>query len=293
MKHWSKNKHKILIFLCTFALFAGAFLFPQATQAQANVAPPAVHAEIMGSLLRIDATDGFYPIEAVFINGRRFNFRVDSALMIDISGYIVSGDTIAVYAVDFAGNVSNTVLLTPPPPMQPPQPNNLTPEGQGQVIDHATNEDNIEFLTINTPAGNTFFLVIDHTRADNNVYFLNAVTEWDLLTLAYNAELPAPPQFSQPPPPPPVVQEVAPEPEPEPIEDSGNSNMGMVIFMLVAGVGVFGAAYYFKIVKPKQDKLAEEGLDDDDFDGDFTDDDVDVIDINDDSADSDSENENE
>ena len=276
------QKALVIMFLCALAIIAGAFSFPLMVQANpvGNVAPPNVHAEIVGSLLRIEATDGFYPIEAVFINDRRFNFRVDSALLIDISQYIATGDTLAVYAVDFAGNVSNTVLLTPPPPFQPPQPNNLTPEGQGEIVDHSTDGDGIEFITINTPAGNTFFLIIDHTRGGNNVYFLNAVTEWDLLTLAADAELPTPPQFAEPPPPPPVVvQETQPQPEPTPapVDDSGGGNTGMIIFMVIAGVGVFAAAYYFKILKPKQMKQMqgdedfdneddEEGDEDEDFD---------------------------
>ena len=236
----------------------------QNQQTQSNVAPPTIQAEIIGSLLRIVAHDGFYPIEAVFVNGRRFNFRVNSALLIDISQYIVTGDTIAIYATDFAGNVSNTILLTPPPPIQPPQPNNLTPEGQGQVIDHATNSDLIEFITINTPAGNVFHLIIDHTRSGNNVYFLNAVTEWDLLTLAEEAELPAPPQFS--PAPPPIMetpQEPPPQQEAPPTNegDNGGTSMGMVIFFVIAGAGVFGAAYYFKILKPKQQRQMESMMD--------------------------------
>ena len=179
--------------------------------------------------------------------------------------------------------MSNTVLLTPPPPILPPQPNNITPEGHGQIVDHGTDGDGIEFITINSRSGNTFFLVIDHTRGGNNVYFLNAVTEWDLLNLAAEADLPTPPAFSEPPPTPtPVVQEPLPTPEPipEPVNDNGG-NMGMIIFMLLAGAGVFGAAYYFKILKPKQAKQAEEDLDDDDDDYDdnedgeeFTEDDV-------------------
>jgi hypothetical protein len=296
MKSSSKKKgfKLLLMVLCAVAILLGACSFPQIVRAeqgyQNNVAPPTVHAEIVGSLLRIEATDGFYPIEAVFINSRRFNFRVDSAILIDISNYITTGDSIAVHAVDFAGNASNTVLLTPPPPMQPPQPNNLTPEGQAQVIDYATNEDAIEFLTINTPTGNTFFLVIDHTRANNNVYFLNAVTEWDLMTLANDAELPAPPLFAPTPPPPPIEpQETIPQPEPtpEPSErNSGNSNTGMIIFMLIAGVGAFAAAYYFKIVKPKQEKKMQSETDSDDYNDDNDDDDND-------DDDSDEENEND
>ena len=290
------------LFLYAFAIFAGAFSFPAEVRAeqifQNNVAPPTVHAEIVGSLLRIEATDGFYPIEAVFINGRRFNFRVDSALLIDISGYIASGNSIAIYAVDFAGNVSSTVFLTPPPSIQPPQPNNLTPEGQAQVIDHATNEDEIEFLTINTPAGNTFFLVIDHTRQGNNVYFLNAVTEWDLMTLAAAAELPAPPIFEPPPVPEIPIEppEEPPEPTPAPAENSGGG-MGMYVLLGLAGAGVFAAAYYFKIVKPKQAKQAQAennaDSDDDDDNGEEDDDSDEENDSDDDYDDADGDSDDE
>ena len=81
-------------------------------------------------------------------------------------------------------NKSETVFLAPPAPEQPPASNNITPDGQGEVLDHLTNEDNIEFITIETPSGNIFYLIIDHTRPNNNVYFLNSVNEWDLLALA-------------------------------------------------------------------------------------------------------------
>ena len=41
-----------------------------------------------------------------------------------------------------------------------------------------------EFFTISTPDENVFYLVIDRQRGSENVYFLNAVTESDLLALA-------------------------------------------------------------------------------------------------------------
>ena len=41
-----------------------------------------------------------------------------------------------------------------------------------------------QFYTITTDAGNVFYLVIDGKREDNNVYFLNGVTESDLMALA-------------------------------------------------------------------------------------------------------------
>ena len=198
--------------------------------------------------------------------------------MVDISQYIANGNTIAIHAVDFAGNSSDTVLLTPPPPAQPPPPNNITPDGQGEVLDRLTDEDGVEFLTITTPAGSVFHLIIDHTRANNNVYFLNAVTEWDLLTLAAEAQLPVPPQISPPQPPPqePIVierepQEYEPEPTPpieqDPAEDGGG--MGTFIFLGIGGAAAFGVIYYIKIYKPKQEReMYGDGDNDDGGDGD-------------------------
>ena len=232
------------------------------------VAPPTVEAEIIGSLLRIRTTSGFFAVEAVYINGRRFNHRVDSALVIDISQYIATGGTIAIFAVDFAGNQSDTILLTPPPPTQPPPPNNFTPDGQGEVLDHLHSGDGIEFITITTPVGNVFHLIIDHTRSSNNVFFLNAVTEWDLLTLAAEAELPIPPNMGvvQAPTQPtaPIVTEQEPpatsasaeetiqqESDQSADEDEGGSRVGTFIFLAIAGAGAFGAIYYSTFAQAK------------------------------------------
>ena len=61
----------------------------------------------------------------------------------------------------------------------------FTPEGTGTVLDEATGEgDDKQFYTITTEAGNVFYLIIDGKRDDNNVYFLNGVTEADLMALA-------------------------------------------------------------------------------------------------------------
>ena len=277
----TKPMRKIALLFMALLMLAGLFLFPQTVFAEENrnIAPPFVEADIVGSLLRIRTSSGFYAVEAVYINGRRFNHRVDAALVIDISGYIATGDTIAVHAVDFAGNYSNTVLLTPPAPAQPSVPNNLTPDGQGELLDHLTSMDMIEFITIQTPTGNIFYLVIDHTRANNNVFFLNPVTEWDLLNLAYQAALPVPPQVTVFPTPEPIIVDREPPaetPDPEPIDEptpteaeNGGGGAGRFIFLAVAGAGAFGVVYYLKILKPKREREMyggeEEHAEGDDF----------------------------
>ena len=52
------------------------------------------------------------------------------------------------------------------------------------MVDNASDEQGKEFYTIMTPDENVFYLIIDKQRDSENVYFLNAVTESDLMALA-------------------------------------------------------------------------------------------------------------
>ena len=144
--------------------------------------------------------------------------------------------------------IPEEVTETPAPePVAAPNP--FTPAGTGTVIDNATDEDGKEFYTIMTPSENVFYLIIDKQREQENVYFLNAVTEKDLLALAEKAgeaeepAEPATPATS-------VTPEPTPEPDTEP-EKGGNGMMIVVVLVLLAGGG---AGYYFKIYRPKQEQ---------------------------------------
>lgn len=144
--------------------------------------------------------------------------------------------------------------------------NPFTPSGTGAVVDRATDGDGKEFYTITTPDENTFYLVIDRQRTTENVYFLNAATESDLLSLA---KTPIAPALVEPPPPP-----VEPEPTPEPAPEK-SGGMGMMLLVVVIVVVGGGAGYYFKIYRPKQ----EQADNSDDFEGeDYGADDLDAYD---------------
>lgn len=129
----------------------------------------------------------------------------------------------------------------------------FTPDGTGTVVDNATDEDGKEFFTITTPSENVFYLIIDRQRTEENVYFLNAVTEKDLLALA---------EADPEPDPEPVA-----EPDPEPEKDTGFpvGNLLMIAAVLLVGGG---AAYYFKVYRPKHEAA---DLDEDDYDYDEAD----------------------
>lgn len=135
-------------------------------------------------------------------------------------------------------------------PEETATPNPFTPNGTGTVLDNATSEDEKEFYTIVTENENVFYLVIDKQRDTENVYFLNAVTESDLMALAEpDAEETAEPVESEPEPTPsPEPEEPAEgivEPEPEPVPETGTSPI-MLVLIGVAVLAVGGLGYYFK-----------------------------------------------
>ena len=273
-------------------LCLGVFLFPLAAHASQNLQDgnrPTVTATIVGDALRIEASGGFLGVEAIFVNGIRFNFRVDGVLRLDLVDFRYS-DEISIHAVDFAGNRSNTLFIANPQYIgrtsqaTPPQggipvtsPNPFTPDGQASVLDNARSHDDKEFFTFTTPAGNVFFLVVDRQRGSDNVYFLNAVTEQDLIALAEQsgteitvASTGGIPVATTPQTPDEQPDTDETEQSETPTADSGGGN-GTMIFLLVAMAIAGGVGYYFKIVRPKQQGNSDYDDEDEDEDEDLGD----------------------
>ena len=150
------------------------------------------------------------------------------------------------------------------------------------LYDKATNK---QFITVQASGGNTFYIVIDYDKPTDEdgeqfqTYFLNMVDEADLLAAAeaagveqaacscpekcaagaVNTDCPvcsvnmgkcvgAEPE-----------PEPAPEPEPEP-EKPGNAGM-ILLVLAVMGIGG-GAAWYFKIYRPKHQQADQPEEDD-------------------------------
>lgn len=146
-------------------------------------------------------------------------------------------------------------------------PNPFTPAGTGTVVNTATDEDGKQFYTITTPDENVFYLVIDLQRETDNVYFLNAVTEKDLLALAEKSEdteenetavvsTPEPDSDSETD----ISSETSLETSTEPEQKSNPTMLLLVLAVVLIGGG---AGYYFKIYRPKQEQAA---LAEDEFD---------------------------
>ena len=256
------------IALLALMLCMSAFLLPMTAYAATDNERPTVTANIEGEILQITASGGFIGVEAIYINDERFNFRVDGELGVDLLGYRNS-EEIEIYAVDFAGTRSNVVTISNPHyiNMSTQNPsdgipvtssNPFTPDGQASVTDNATSHDDKEFFTFTTPSGNVFFLVVDRQRDSDNVYFLNAVIEQDLIALAEQGgteintngggiPVSTTPQNQQEQEP----NDTEPVEIDPPVADSGGGN-GAMIFLLVAVVIGGGVGYYIKIVRPKQ-----------------------------------------
>lgn len=185
--------------------------------------------------------------------------------------------------VAYAGGGDSEDTTTPPPTAtvelpvvdEPPAEKPFTTDGTGTVIDNATDEEGKEFFTIMTPSENVFYLVIDRQRTSENVYFLNAVTEADLLALA---EQPTEPE------PVPTPEQPDPEPTPEEEQPAKKSNTGLLVIVLLLAAAGGGAAYYFKVIRPKQQGQPEEELDEAEYIEDNTEDDSPPWDVEDEDS---------
>ena len=185
---------------------------------------------------------------------KRKKYRVVAAAL--CAAFLMCGITTTAYAgggeewEDGTGGTSweglDPVEPTEPPATPEPEPNPFTPDGQGTMVDNATDQDGKEFFTITTAEEAVFYLVIDRQRETENVYFLNAVTVADLMALAEPSPEAVPEPLPEPEPEPTTEPE---EPEPEPEKSGGAGTLLLVLAVLAIGGG---AGWYFKIYRPKQ-----------------------------------------
>ena len=195
------------------------------------------------------------------------------------------------------GGPITSVNVTSEPVAEPTLPSlgGLTPDGNLALIDdilggayyssEEVGDSQMQFVTVESKNGNTFYLVIDHATGD--VYFLNLVDEADLLALledeGYEVECdcathcqPGEVDTSCP-----ICRTdlnecvgEEPEPTPEPTEapttetQEDNDGFNATALLPIALIVVFGAggAYYFlKVRKRKPDTSGTTDLDDYDF----------------------------
>lgn len=161
----------------------------------------------------------------------------------------------------------------PAEPTQPPMEtviednHTLTPDGNAQLMDDVTDNENLQFITVTARDGNEFYIIIDKGAQSENVYFLNTVDESDLAALVEDYAPEQSTEQQQPEPSgAPDAEQAQPEqeqpeqPEPE-AEQSNSSFLFLIVLVLIGGAGL--AVYYFKVFRPK--KKLEQADDIEDF----------------------------
>ena len=122
-------------------------------------------------------------------------------------------------------------------------------EGNGTVVDFSTNGSRA-FYTIVDNDNNTFYLIIDMDKADNNVYFLSDINKEELSGSAGNVKHE----------PEPKKEETMPAAETD-VKDTGkeeSSNTGFLITVVVIGLaGALGYHFLIKNRRPKDQVAAE------------------------------------
>lgn len=226
-------------------------------------------------------------------------FRVLTAAL--CAAVLLCGFSVPAYA--YAGGGEGEDYGDPTMETPTPEPTITPGEGfdqEGNLVtrdllyDEHTNK---QFITVQTSGGNTFYIVIDYDKPVDEegeqyeTYFLNVVDEADLLAAAEAAGVeqavcscsekcaagavntdcavcsvniskcvgiePEPTETE--------------EPAPEEAEPETGGNMGMLLAVLAVALVGGGAAFYFKVLRPKQQKAAEPqedyGGELDDYDG--------------------------
>ncbi len=145
----------------------------------------------------------------------------------------------------------------------------LTEKGNANLVDNVSDSEDLQFITVTSKEGDTFYFIIDKAADSDNVYFLNKVDDSDLAALAEDGEITkADTTVTEPEP---ENPETSPEPEPEketetkePEKQTKKSDSnGFLVMLLILAAAAGGAGYYFKILLPK--KKLEQADDFDDY----------------------------
>lgn len=207
--------------------------------------------------------------------------------MLTLCGVMMFGSTITAYAGggDEVDEPMTDPIFTPVIEQEkeepevtetPDEPVAFTPDGNAQLVDEATDEDEKLFYTFVTKNDNYFYLVIDKARDTDNVYMLNMIDEQDLMALIAEQEgnetttpdtgkeneVTLKPEAGVTVTPEPEEPDTEVEPTPEEPKAQNNSGTTLLLVLLVLGGGGAGVFYYLKFVKGKNENFnLEDDLD--------------------------------
>lgn len=303
MKKARKTLYKLLsgLSLAAFFVCAGIQIQPMKVYAQANeteeedYSKPTVNGAISNQKLVVEAYDES-GIKAIYINDYEFLDVPEGRLSIRLQQFDAGYEYFTVTALDNAGNLSDEYLIQNPyfekeENYASELPSDASPSGETEAKADVTEYTEVKgddgsvkvFYTFETENGKVFYLIINRTQNGEEVHFLTDVSENDLLnTTSDNSEvlpknsaalssgLPVTqePKIEEPlEPEEETTEEVetetqVPEPE-EPVNE--DKPMGTYIVLGIVGAIAIGVAYYFKVVRKKEEFLDEEDDEDDDF----------------------------
>ena len=149
----------------------------------------------------------------------------------------------------------------------------LAQEGEtADTVTKTATEGTKEFYTISTKSGKIFYLIIDNSKSQDNVYFLTEVSEKDLMnfTLSDSVTLPevdtvyAEPEKQTEEEKPENTDTEEKEKEEEEVQmPEDKSPVGTYLLIALVAVGAAASGYYLKVYKPKHEYDDEDEMEDD------------------------------
>ncbi|WP_330592134.1 CD1107 family mobile element protein [Dorea longicatena] len=146
---------------------------------------------------------------------------------------------------------------------------------EGETADSVTKtatEGTKEFYTISTKSGKIFYLIIDNSKSQDNVYFLTEVSEKDLMNFTLSDSVTLPEVDTVYAEPEKKAEEEKPETtesaEKDKVEDDiqmpeDKSPFGTYLLIALVAVGAAAGGYYFKVYKPKHEYDDEDEMEED------------------------------
>lgn len=143
-------------------------------------------------------------------------------------------------------------------------PESLTPEGNMNLVDDLEGKNTkLQYMTVTTRDGSYFYIIIDRSEKEENVYFLNKVDAADLLALMSDEEKEAYEESHKEPETKPQETvpaeneklEVTVQPEPETQEKPNPLASSLPMLGIFGGLGALAAGgYYVLKIKPKKNQ---------------------------------------
>ena len=257
----------------------GNFAYNEIDITNFDLEQPTIRASVEGEVLYLEATDEISGVADINVNGKGFTELSEGKMCVNIKDLESTDEYISIHSDDHAGNASKEYKIKNPyfvgeiesgqEDKSLDNPDSIEPtdptKARGTVTDDYITQGR-EFFTVDA-SGKTFYLIVDRTQNQENVYLLTEAGVNDLLNFTdYNGvdvqngdvpmyEIPSnggkiPVEVD------PAVTE-AQEEETKAVDEEkpkGNSATMFIVVVIIAGAGV---GYYFLKNKKRRDDLAE------------------------------------